>query len=64
MGMNQGFVLSPFHFALVVDAVKQFAREGALSELLYADSMDLFLEAMKVLRNKLLNGRRLLRARV
>ena len=35
MGMHQRFVLSPF--ALVVDVVTEFAREGALSELLYAD---------------------------
>ena len=36
VGMHQGSVLSPF-FAVVVD-VTEFAREGALSELLYADA--------------------------
>ena len=30
-------VLSPFLFAMVVDVVTGFAREGTLSELLYAD---------------------------
>ena len=34
--MHQGFVLSPFLFAVVVDVVTKFAREGALSELLNA----------------------------
>ena len=37
VGMHQGSVLSPFLFAVVVDVVTEFAREGALSELLYAD---------------------------
>ena len=36
VGMHQGSVLSPFLFTLVVD-VSEFAIEGALSELLYAD---------------------------
>ena len=35
--MHQGSVLSPIIFAEVVDIVTEFAREGALSELLYAD---------------------------
>ena len=34
-GMQQGSVLSTFPFAVVVDVVTEFAREGALSELLY-----------------------------
>ena len=36
IGMHQGSVLSLFHFAVAVD-VTEFAREGVLSELLYAD---------------------------
>ena len=32
--MHQGSVLSPFLFAVVVDVVAKFAREGALSVLL------------------------------
>ena len=35
-GMHQESVLSPFLFAAVVDVVTKFARDGALSELLYA----------------------------
>ena len=37
VGLHQGSVLSPFIFALVVDVVTEFVREGSLSELLYAD---------------------------
>ena len=40
MGMHQGSVLSPFLFAVVVDVVTEFAREGVLSELLYANDLD------------------------
>ena len=39
MGMHQGSVLSPFLFAVVVDVVTEFAREGALNEVLYADDL-------------------------
>ena len=34
---HQGSVLSPFLFAAVVDVVTEFATDGALSKLLYAD---------------------------
>ena len=39
VGIHQGSVLSPFLFAVVVDAVTGFDREGAQSELLYADDL-------------------------
>ena len=39
MGMYRGSVLSPFLFAMVVDVVAEFAKEGGLSELLYADCL-------------------------
>ena len=39
VGMHQRSVLSHFHSALVVNVVTEFAREGALSELLYADDL-------------------------
>ena len=32
VGMHQGSVLSPFLFAVVVDAVTEFARDAVLSE--------------------------------
>ena len=38
MGMQQGTVLSHFLFALLVVVVTEFAREGALNELLYYSS--------------------------
>ena len=54
MGMHQGSVLSPFLFAVVVDVVTEFAREGALYELLYADDLVLMSETIEGLRNKFL----------
>ena len=39
-------------FAVVVDVVTEFAREGALSELLYADDLVLMRETILGLRNK------------
>ena len=35
---------STFHFAVVVDAVTELARNGMLSELLYADDLVLMSE--------------------
>ena len=34
--MHQGYVLSPFLFAVVVDNITEFVSVAALSELLYA----------------------------
>ena len=48
--MHHGSVLSPFLFAVMVDV----AREGALSELLYADDLVLMNETIKGLNNKFL----------
>ena len=45
-------MLSPFHSALVVNVVTEFAREGALSELLYADDLVLMSETIQGLRDK------------
>ena len=52
--MHQGSVLSPFLFAFVVDVVTEFSREGALSELLYADDFVLMNYIIEGLRNKFL----------
>ena len=54
VGMHQRSVLSPFHFAVVVDVVTEFAREGVLGELLYADDLVLMSKTMEGLRNKFL----------
>ena len=54
VGMLQGFVLSPFLFALVVDVVTEFAREAVLCELLYADDIVLMSETTERLRVMLL----------
>ena len=51
MGKHQGCVLSPY-FAVVVDVVTEFAREGALSELQFADDLVLS-ETIEGLRNNL-----------
>ena len=64
IGMHQGSVLSPFLFAVVVDAVTEFAREGALSELLYADDLVLMSETILGLRNKFLKWKDAFEARI
>ena len=52
--MHQGSVLSPFLFAVVLDIFIEFVREGALSELLYADDLVLMSETIQGLRDKFL----------
>ena len=47
-------VLSHFLFAVVIDVVTEFAREGELSELLYADDLVLISETIDQLLNKFL----------
>ena len=41
-----------FLFTVVVDVVMEFARDGALSELLYADDLVLMSETIKRVKNK------------
>ena len=54
VGMHQGSVLSSFLDVLVVDIVTEFAREGSLSELLYADDLISMSETFEGLRNNFL----------
>ena len=56
--MHQKSVLLPFLFALMVDVVIEFGREGALSELLYADDLDLMSETMETVRRSTYQGDR------
>ena len=53
VGMHHGSVLSPFLFAVVVDVVTEFAREG---ELLNADDLVLMSETSKGLVNTFLQS--------
>ena len=53
-GMHQRSVLLYFLSAVVVDEVNEFARERALSELLYAGDLVLMSETIEGLRDKFL----------
>ena len=54
VGMHQVSVLLPFVYAVVVDVVTEFTKEGVLSELLYADDLVLMSETIEELRKKFL----------
>ena len=62
--MHQGSVLSCFLLALVVDVVTEFSREGALSELLYADDLVQMIVTMEGLGDKFLRWKDVLRAKL
>ena len=49
--MHQGSVLSSLLFVAVLDVVTELAREGELTELLYADDLVLMKETIEGLRN-------------
>ena len=57
-GMHQGSVQTLFPLAVVIDVVTELAREGALSELLYADDLVQMSETIEGLRNKFLKWKR------
>ena len=59
VGMHQGSVLSPFLFAVVVDVATEFAREGALCELLYNDDLVMMSETIEELWMSSQNERKL-----
>ena len=52
LGMHQGSMQSPYLFAVLVDAITEFDKEGVLSELLYADDIVLMSQIIEGLRNK------------
>ena len=52
VGVQQGSVLSPLVLAIVVDVVTESAREGLMSEMLYADDLALISETIEGLREK------------
>ena len=64
MELSEEFEVKVGMHQVVVGVVTELAREGALSELLYADDLVLMSATIKGLRNNFFNGRRLLRARV
>ena len=49
VGVHQGSVLSPFSFSIVLDALSEDGRKGALYELLYADDLVLMVETIEEL---------------
>ena len=49
--LHQGSMLSPFLLAVVVDVVTLIEREGALSELLYANDLELMSDTIDGFRN-------------
>ena len=52
VGVNQGSVLSPLIFAVVVDVVTEHAREGRLKEILCADNLVLRSKSQEDLRER------------
>ena len=53
--VNQGSVLSPLSFAIVVDVIKENARREVVNELLYAGDLVLMSEAMEDLKERFWN---------
>ena len=52
VGVHQGSVLSPFLFAIVMDAVCRDVMEALLYEILYADDLVLMADSMEELQIK------------
>ena len=55
-GCIKGLCCHLFFFALVVDVVTEFARDSALSELLYANDLVLMSETIEGIMDKFLSG--------
>ena len=58
VGLHQGAVLSPLFFAIVVDEISENAREGLITEILYADNLVLMNESMEILKEKFLKWKK------
>ena len=54
VGVHQGSVLSPLLFAIVVDVISEYEREGLINEILYADDLVLMSESVENLKKKFL----------
>ena len=54
VGVHQGSVLLPLLFAIVVDITSEYAREGLMNEILYADDLVLMSESIEILKKKFL----------
>ena len=52
VGVHQSYVLSPRLFAMVIDVVKENARNGVLHEILNSDDLVLISDSRKDLRKK------------
>ena len=52
VGTHQWSVLSPLMFAVVVDVVTEYAREGLLNEILFANDLVLMSESLEDLRER------------
>ena len=48
VGVHQGSALSPLLFAIVVDVITERARNGLMSEMLYADYLVLTSETINI----------------
>ena len=48
VGVHQGSALSPLLFAIVVDVITESARNGLMSEMLYADYLVLTSETINI----------------
>ena len=57
VGVNQGSVLSPLLFAIVVDVITENARRGVVNEWLYADDLVIMSEDIEDLKERFWNGK-------
>ena len=55
VGVNQGSVLSPLLFAIVVDVITENARKSVVNELLYADDLVIMSKDMEDLKERFWN---------